>query len=107
MNNVPESFQPASSSSATGFSCTRKYLLLRSAHGHWEFPKGHLKSGETWQQAAMRELAEEAGITDAIAIPGFARQIQYFFSDRRRGLVDKIVAFLVAETKQMSATPER
>jgi 8-oxo-dGTP pyrophosphatase MutT (NUDIX family) len=82
----------------------REYLLLRSAHGHWEFPKGHLEADETWQQAAMRELAEESGITDALAIPGFARQIEYFFKEKKKGLVEKTVAFLVAATKQSTTT---
>ncbi len=78
----------------------REYLLLRSVRGHWEFPKGHLRTNETWIRAALRELKEEAGITDALTIPGFSRQIQYYFHDRRRGLVHKTVAFVITETRQ-------
>jgi bis(5'-nucleosidyl)-tetraphosphatase len=79
---------------------SHEYLLLKSVNGHWEFPKGHLEINETWQQAALRELGEEAGIIDAIPIPGFARQISYYYPDRKKGLVHKKVAFVVAETLQ-------
>jgi diadenosine hexaphosphate hydrolase (ATP-forming) len=38
-------------------------LLLQHVSGHWVFPKGHVEAGETQLQAALREIAEEAGVT--------------------------------------------
>ncbi|MEI7696773.1 MAG: NUDIX hydrolase [Actinomycetes bacterium] len=35
----------------------------------WSLPKGHIEAGETPEQAAIREVAEETGITSAIARP--------------------------------------
>ena len=32
----------------------------------WSLPKGHLEAGETLEQAAIREVAEETGITGSI-----------------------------------------
>jgi ADP-ribose pyrophosphatase YjhB (NUDIX family) len=32
----------------------------------WSLPKGHLEAGETLEQAAVREVAEETGITGVI-----------------------------------------
>lgn len=32
----------------------------------WSLPKGHLEPGETAEQAAVREVAEETGITGSI-----------------------------------------
>ncbi len=38
-------------------------LLLLRAYNHWDFPKGTVEAGETPLAAAIRETAEEAGIT--------------------------------------------
>ena len=40
-------------------------ILVVSQHGDsWSLPKGHIDPGETALQAAVREIAEESGITD-------------------------------------------
>ncbi len=39
-----------------------KVLLLKHGSGQWVFPKGHVELGETQLQAALREVAEEAGV---------------------------------------------
>jgi 8-oxo-dGTP diphosphatase len=36
--------------------------IYREARGDWTFPKGKLDSGETFEQAALREVAEETGM---------------------------------------------
>lgn len=54
----------------------RLYLLLHYVQGHWDLPKGHLEAGETEEQAALRELKEETGLTTEI-ISGFREQINY------------------------------
>ncbi|CAN5153745.1 hypothetical protein BH20ACT5_BH20ACT5_25570 [soil metagenome] len=35
----------------------------------WSLPKGHLEPGESFEQAAVREVAEETGITGDILAP--------------------------------------
>jgi hypothetical protein len=42
---------------------TWQFLLLR-AYQYWDFPKGRTEPDETPKQAALREVAEETGITD-------------------------------------------
>lgn len=39
-----------------------RVLLLR-VFRHWDFPKGLMEAGETPKQTALREVAEESGIT--------------------------------------------
>jgi 8-oxo-dGTP pyrophosphatase MutT (NUDIX family) len=77
----------------------RTYLIIKSAAGHWELPKGHAEPGESWRQTAVRELREETGIEDIQLVPGFARQIRYVFRDRNRGVVYKIVSFALGQTR--------
>ena len=58
-------------------------LVLRRGR-EWVFPKGHLEQGETAQQAAVREGAEETGVE--IAIDEWLGVTRYEFSDRRHGI---------------------
>jgi 8-oxo-dGTP pyrophosphatase MutT (NUDIX family) len=37
-------------------------LIHRPRYDDWSFPKGKLERGESWEGAALREVAEEAGI---------------------------------------------
>jgi ADP-ribose pyrophosphatase YjhB (NUDIX family) len=49
----------------------------------WSLPKGHLEGGETAEQAAVREVAEETGISGTIV--GELGTIDFWFiADGRR-----------------------
>ena len=39
-------------------------LLICDSYGKWGFPKGHVEPGEAPEVAAVREVAEETGLTD-------------------------------------------
>ncbi len=41
-------------------------LLIKDAYRNWGFPKGHLEDGEDAAAAALREIAEETGLTDLV-----------------------------------------
>jgi len=72
------------------------YLLLQPAPGKpWGFPKGKIDAGESEQQAARREIAEEAGLSQVDLDPEFRRLVHYTYH-RGRLLVKKDVVYFLA-----------
>lgn len=41
-------------------------VIHRERYGDWTLPKGKLDPGETWEQAAVREVWEETGIVPVL-----------------------------------------
>jgi len=60
-------------------------LLIQDAKDRWTIPKGHIEEGETAQQAAKREIGEEAGLKQ-VDVLGWLGKIHFRY---RR--VDKLV----------------
>jgi 8-oxo-dGTP pyrophosphatase MutT (NUDIX family) len=46
-----------------------KLVILQRFNGVWLFPKGHIDPGETPEQAAVREVKEECGLSAEIIGP--------------------------------------
>ncbi len=44
-------------------------LMIHDAYGKITFPKGHLEVGESWEDAALREVEEETGISSRLITP--------------------------------------
>ena len=73
----------------------------RAGRLEWCLPKGHLEAGETPQQAAVREVAEETGIDAEIIQP--LGTIDYWFTgDDRR--VHKVVHHFLLEAQSGDIT---
>ena len=47
---------------AAGFIITRRSLKLKNHRGQWALPGGTIDAGESVEEAALRELAEEVGV---------------------------------------------
>lgn len=72
-------------------------LLIKDPFGHWTWPKGHIDKGETFSEAALREIQEETGLRNTHILAKLGRN-NYFY--RLRGeLMFKTVFFFVVETK--------
>ncbi len=77
---------------------TDKVLLVQHGKGHWALPKGHPEKGETPEQTARRELAEETGITKVDIDTSKKFEEKYFF--RMGGaLINKTVTYFLGRVK--------
>jgi bis(5'-nucleosidyl)-tetraphosphatase len=72
------------------------YLLLHYTAGHWDFPKGKMEKDETKEDAALRELHEETGLS-ATLDDNFLDTIAYIFTDYDTQLAHKTVYFFMGK----------
>lgn len=64
-------------------------------NSYWIFPKGHQEEGESPQEAALRELNEETGMTAILlSKPTFNLQYSFVFDDIQ---INKTVVFFIGE----------
>jgi ADP-ribose pyrophosphatase YjhB (NUDIX family) len=80
------------------------FLLIRDPYENWGLPKGHLERGETPEQAALREVAEETGI-QRLELREPLGTIDWFF---REGpdLIHKYCHFFLMETDDQETRPQ-
>ncbi len=74
-------------------------VVYREARGDWTFPKGKLDEGETFEDAAVREVYEETGLR--CRITRFAGTTNY---THRKGR-PKIVAYYLMEVADGEFAP--
>ena len=79
----------------SGADGAEEFLLLDYGR-YWDYPKGHVEMGEDDETAARRELAEETGIREVELLPGFTREMTYFFRGKQ-GLVRKTVLYYLGQ----------
>ncbi|MFZ5624041.1 MAG: NUDIX hydrolase [Gemmatimonadota bacterium] len=83
---------------------TTHYLLIRDSYGNWGFPKGHLEEGESPAEAALRETAEETGLTPLV-LHGPIRIIDWHFRFRGRH-IHKYCHFFLFESPEGEVRPQ-
>lgn len=85
-----------------------RYLLLKNAlHGTWGFPKGHSEKNESLLETALRETAEETGITDIRVIEDFEFSDSYEVNTPKRGAYRKTVTYFLAVTPSTAHVQSR
>lgn len=67
-----------------------KVLLIQQTKGHWGFPKGHMKLGETEIETAKREVKEETNID--VEINKNKRYTMEYVTDK--GTFKQVVLFI-------------
>ncbi len=80
-----------------------KYLLLSYGLGHWGFPKGNIEVGEKEQDAGIREVQEETGISKIVLIDNFREKVHYIYK-RQRKTIHKEVVYFLAKSNEKEVT---
>jgi 8-oxo-dGTP pyrophosphatase MutT (NUDIX family) len=81
-----------------------RFLLIRDSYSNWGFPKGHLEGDESPAEAAIRETAEETGLTQLV-LRGPIRVIDWHFRFRGRH-IHKYCHFFLFESPGGDASPQ-
>lgn len=79
-------------------------LLIRDAYRNWGLPKGHLEEGEAEEEAALREVREETGLSD-VEITADLGVIDWFFRLRGR-TIHKYCRFFLMLSRSGDPVPE-
>ena len=80
-------------------------LIIKDAYRNWGFPKGHVEPGEEAAAAALREIAEETGLTDLVN-HGHIQDIDWHFRFRGK-LIHKTCAFFLVECPTGEPQPQQ
>jgi 8-oxo-dGTP pyrophosphatase MutT (NUDIX family) len=76
-------------------------LISTRAGKRWQLPKGHIEAGETAEQAAVREVREETGVTGRVvaALP----EVEYWYFEKGKQRVHKRVDYFLLEYERGDA----
>lgn len=81
-------------------------LLLKKYNGDWVLPKGRVETGETIQEAALREVQEETGVRGEII--DYIGKINYRYRNLQYDeIVSKIVHWYQMESTSMECRPQK
>jgi 8-oxo-dGTP pyrophosphatase MutT (NUDIX family) len=73
-----------------------RILLIATQKGRrWQLPKGHIEEGETPEQAAIREVREETGVTSRVVAP--LPGVEYWFVEKGPCRVHKKVDYFLLD----------
>ena len=73
------------------------YVLVVESDGHCGLPKGHIETGETERETALREIKEETGI-NAVLFDDFAIKVEY---ETKEGSIKRTTYFIASYYNQV------
>lgn len=82
----------------------QKYLLIKR-HGMWDIPKGKIDRGETREEACLREIQEECGITGH-RIEAYLGVTRHTMKDNGRNAIKKTYWFLLSYAGTKETFPQ-
>ncbi|MBI2598856.1 NUDIX domain-containing protein [Candidatus Curtissbacteria bacterium] len=68
-------------------------VTQHSKHKGWDFPKGHIETGESSEQTAVREVEEETGVKAEVVEK--VGQTEYFYYEDKEKVLKTVVYFLM------------
>lgn len=79
-------------------------VLLIFRRGAWDLPKGKMKSGESIEACALREVGEEIGVQDLRIVHDLGKTIHGYAEDGKYKV--KTTRWFLMETSERTFTPE-
>ena len=70
------------------------FLVVLHRDGHWAFPKGHQKIGESDLDTAKRELYEETGVED-VKLKNLKEFLEFYSFEKNGKKYDKKVKYFI------------
>lgn len=81
-------------------------LLLKKFNGDWVLPKGRVEQGEELEEAALREVFEEAGVK--AEINKYIGKVHYDYRNLKKNkLVNKTVHWYLMKASSMESVPQK
>ena len=84
-----ESTEPRASATGAGLDDLEIALIATRSGTRWQLPKGTCENGESAEQTALREVAEEVGLQTVCE--GFLQAIEYWYWDTYRKETPELV----------------
>ncbi|MCP3939559.1 MAG: NUDIX hydrolase [Actinomycetia bacterium] len=78
-------------------------VVHRPRYDDWALPKGHVDPGESWAEAALREVLEETAVCAAVA--GDPVSVAYMLEPTQKSEVAKVVVFFPMTVVELSDLP--
>lgn len=75
----------------------KEFLLIKDLKERWSIPKGHVESGETLEQTAIREIGEETGLK-SLEIIDKLDKIHFFYRMEGKLIFMTTFVFLIEAT---------